>query len=118
MRKDLNQKWLTHKVARTRQVAEPLQYEHIIPVMVFALRHQIHGENFSVDDVYGCMVTKQEHQTLVKLRTAPNVLIPALACERHQLLDVCLRRYTEGNVKLVVLPKRVRASGRADRQAP
>lgn len=81
------------------------------PVMVFALRHQIHGENFSVDDVYGCMVTKQEHQTLVKLRTAPNVLIPASACERHQLLDVCLRRYTEGNVKLVVLPKRVRASG-------
>ena len=112
MRNQLNQKWLTHEVDRSRPVAETLQYEHIIPVMVFALRREIHGELFSVDDVCGCMVTRQEHQSLVKLRTAPNVLIPALACERHQLLDVCLRRYSASNVKLIALPKRVQAPRR------
>jgi hypothetical protein len=113
MRKRVGGEWLTHEVVRTGPVAGPMQYEHIIPVLVFALRHRIHGEDYSGDDVHGCMVTHQEHQSLLKLRTAPNVLIPALACERNQLLDVCLRRYTESNVKLIPLANRVRAPRRA-----
>ena len=107
MRKQIGRRWLTHKVVRNTPVEGPLEYEHIVPVLVFALRREIHRETFTTDDCFGCLVTRQEHQTLLKLRSNPTILIASLACERDELLDVCLRRYSAVGLRLVKLSERV-----------
>lgn len=106
MRRTVGRRWITHEVRRDAPTNAPLHYEHIIPVLVFALRARIHGETVTDTDVFGCIVTQSEHQRLLTLRTSPNVLIPALACEKRDLLAVCARRYTSVGLILDELPMR------------
>jgi hypothetical protein len=104
MRRRVGKRWLTHEVLRPVPAAESLFYEHIVPILVFALRERIYGESFGPDDVQGCLVTASEHSGLPKLRATPEVFLPALLCERAELLDVCLRRYRLAQPKLTVRP--------------
>ena len=117
MRKQVGGRWLTHQVVRSEPATGPLHYEHIIPVLIFALRYEIHREQFSTEDVVACIVTATEHGRLRKLRNAPDILIPALACERDQVLDVCLRRYSDIGVEFVALPTRILARQHASAES-